>query len=144
MVAAALRSVLAQQGCTAIEEQCDQVAPMLTTKFPRVAELMATARADVLAFRHFPLAHCHKLRSSQPARAREQGDQTPHQQLHTSGLGIFPNNGAITRLVGAVLLEKDEHWQLEGRRMFSLDSMAAIPRAAEELLAAEEQDTTTA
>jgi len=40
---------------------------------------------------------------------------------------------AITRLVGAVLLEQDEHWQLEGRRMFSLDSMAAIPAAADEL-----------
>lgn len=41
--------------------------------------------------------------------------------------GIFPNDDAITRLVGAVLLDQDEHWQLEGRRMFSADSMAAIP-----------------
>jgi hypothetical protein len=29
--------------------------------------------------------------------------------------------------VGAVLLEQNEHWQLEGRRMFSLDSMPAMP-----------------
>jgi hypothetical protein len=58
-----------------------------------------------------------------------------------SGLGIyttqrdaaFPNYAAITRLVGAVLLEQDEHWQLEGRRMFSLDSMAATPPSAEAL-----------
>ena len=39
---------------------------------------------------------------------------------------IFPNDAAITRLVGAVLMEQDEHWQLEGRRMFSAESMAAI------------------
>ena len=45
------------------------------------------------------------------------------------------------RLVGAVMLEQDEHWQLEGRRMFSQDSMAAIPPAAEELPAAEAQAT---
>jgi hypothetical protein len=42
-------------------------------------------------------------------------------------VGIFPNDAAITRLVGAVLLEQDEHRQLEGRRMFSLDSMATHP-----------------
>ena len=41
--------------------------------------------------------------------------------------GIFPNAAAITRLVGAVLLEQDERWQLEGRRMVSAESMAGIP-----------------
>ena len=51
----------------------------------------------------------------------------------TRVVGIFPNDAAITRLVGAVLLEQDEHWQLEGRRMFSLDSMAAIPPSADAL-----------
>jgi hypothetical protein len=47
--------------------------------------------------------------------------------------GIFLKAAAITRLVGAVLPELDEHWQLEGGRMFSLDSMAVIPHSAEAL-----------
>ncbi len=62
----------------------------------------------------------------------------------TRVVGIFPNDAAIVRLVGAVLLEQDEHWQLEGRRMFSQDSMAAIPPAAEELPEAGEKATTKA
>ena len=45
----------------------------------------------------------------------------------TRVVGIFPNDASITLLVGAMLLEQDEHWQLEGRRMLSADSMAAIP-----------------
>jgi transposase-like protein len=58
-----------------------------------------------------------------------------HQEVRSANLavkrrtrvvGIFPNDAAITRLVGAVLMEQDEHWQLEDRRMFSAESMAAI------------------
>ena len=132
MVAAALRSVFAQQGRGAVEEQWDQVAAMLTGKFPRAAELMASAREDVLAFRHFPQQHWRKLWSTNLLE-RVNGEI----KRRTRVVGIFPNDAAITRLVGAVLLEQDEYWQLEGRRMFSLDSMAAIPPAAEELPAAE-------
>ena len=42
-------------------------------------------------------------------------------------MGIYPNDAAITRLVGAALLEQHEHWQLVGRRMFSTESIATIP-----------------
>jgi len=139
MVAAALRSVFAQQGCTAVEEQWDQVAAMLTAKFPRAAELMASAREDVLAFRPFPVAHWRKLWST---NLLERVNEEIKRRTHV--VSIFPNDDTITRLVGAVLLERDEHWQLEGRRTLSLDSMAAIPPAAEELPAAESQDTAMA
>ena len=128
MVAAALRSVFTQQSAAAVEEQWDQVAAMLTGKFPRAADLMATAREDVLAFRHFPASHWRKLWSTNLLeRVNEEIKR------RTRVVGIFPNDAAITRLVGAVLLEQDEHWQMEGRRMFSLDSMAAIPPSAEAL-----------
>lgn len=42
-------------------------------------------------------------------------------------VGIFLNDAAITRLMGVVLLEQDEYRQMEGRRIFSAEGMAAIP-----------------
>ena len=114
MVAAALRSVFAQQSKEAVLEQWDQVSAMLAAKFPRAAELMAKASEDVLAFRHFPSQHWKKVWSTNLLeRVNEEIKR------RTRVVGIFPNDAAIERLVGAVLLEQDEHWQLEGRRMFS-------------------------
>ena len=91
-------------------------------RFPKAAELMHEAREDVLAFRHFRQPHWRKVWSTNLLeRVNEEIKR------RTRVVGIFPNDAAITRLVGAVLLEQDEHWQLEGRRMFSAESMAAIP-----------------
>ena len=105
---AALRSVFAQQSKEAVLRQWDQVSAMLAAKFPRAAELMAKAREDVLAFRHFPSQHWKKVWSTNLLeRVNEEIKR------RTRGVGIFPNDAAITRLVGAVLLEQDEHWQLE-------------------------------
>ena len=122
MVTAALRSVFAQETAAEIEARWDDLAASLAERFPNAAALMYEAREDVLAFRHFPQAHWRKIWSTNLLeRVNEEIKR------RTRVVGIFPNDAAITRLVGAVLLEQDEHWQLEGRRMFSAESMAAIP-----------------
>jgi transposase-like protein len=122
MVTAALRSVFAQESAAEVLSRWDDLAASLAERFPRAAELMAEAREDVLAFRPFPKDHWRKIWSTNLLeRVNEEIKR------RTRVVGIFPNDAAITRLVGAVLLEQDEHWQLEGRRMFSAESMAAIP-----------------
>ncbi len=80
------------------------------------------AREDVLAFRHFLQQHWRKMSIT---NLLERANEAIKRQNRI--VGISPNNAAITRLVGGVLLEQDEHWQQEGRRMFSAESMAAIP-----------------
>ncbi|MCX5932466.1 MAG: transposase [Cyanobacteria bacterium] len=72
---------------------------------------MAQAKEDVLAFRHFPQQHWKKVWSTTLLeRVNEEVKR------RTRVVGIFPNDVATTRLVGAVQLDQDEHWQLEGRR----------------------------
>jgi putative transposase len=78
---------------------------MLSGKVPRAAEVMASAREDVLTFHHFPNSHWRKLWSSNLLeRVNEEINR------RTCVVGIIPNDAATTSLVGAVLLEQDEHW----------------------------------
>jgi putative transposase len=122
MVTAALRSVFAQETAEEIESRWDDLATSLAERFPKAAALMHEAKEDVLAFRHFPKDHWRKIWSTNLLeRVNEEIKR------RTRVVGIFPNDASITRLVGAVLLEQHEHWQLEGRRMFSAESMATIP-----------------
>ena len=107
---------------------------MLIGNFDSAAELMATAWQDVLASCHFPASHWHKLLSPNPLERDNE-----EIKLRTLVEVIFPNDTAIVRLAGAVLLEQDQHWQLEGRHMFSQDFMAAIPPMAEPLPEAREK-----
>ena len=83
---------------------------------------MHEAKEDVLAFRNIPQPHWKKVWST---NLLERVNEESKRSIRV--VGIFPNDAAITRLVGAVLLEQHEHWQLKGRRMFSAESMAAIP-----------------
>jgi len=121
MVTAALRSVFAQENAGDILSRWDDLAVSLAERFPKAAELMNEAREDVLAFRHFPAQHWKKVWSTNLLERVNK-----EIKRRTRVVGIFHNDAAISRLVGAVLMEQDEHWQLEGRRMFSAESMAAI------------------
>jgi transposase-like protein len=121
MVAAALRSVFVQQEATAVAAQWEQVIGMLTEKFPAAAALMAEARVDVLAFRSSPPEHWRKIWSTNPLERLNKEIKS-----RTRVVGIFPNDAAIIRLVGALLLEQQEEWQLDGRRVFSELSMAKL------------------
>jgi putative transposase len=122
MVTAALRSVFAQESAAEIESRWDDLAASLAERFPKAAALMHEARENVLAFRHFLQPNWKKVWSTNLLeRLNEEIKRC------TRVVGIFPNDTAIPRLEGAVLLEQHEHWQMEGRRMLAAESMAAIP-----------------
>ncbi len=122
MVTAALRSVFAQEDASEIESRLDDLAASLAERFPRATELMLEAKEDVLAFLHFPQPHWRKVWST---NLLERLDEEVKRRIRV--VVIFPNDAAITHLVAAVLLEQDEHWQLECWRMFSAESMAQVP-----------------
>ena len=82
---------------------------------------MDQAEPDVLAYMSFPAQHRAKLHSTNPLE-RLNGEI----KRRTEVIGIFPNEAAITRLVGAVLLEQNDEWAVQRARYITLESIAPI------------------
>ncbi len=118
MVAAAIRTVVMQADHAAASKTWRQVADQLRQRIPKLAAMMDEAEADIIAFMAFPKSHWPKLHSTNPIERLNK-----EVKRRADVVGIFPNEASITRLVGAILLEQDDEWQLQHRYM-TLETMA--------------------
>ena len=121
MVAAAIRTIFAQPTGAEVVEQVAKVAAMLQPKFPAVARLLLDAREDLTAFASFPAAHWTKVWSTNPLERLNK-----EVKRRTNVVGIFPDDAAVLRLAGAVLIEAHDEWQVAERRYLSEGSMAKL------------------
>ena len=121
VVSAFIATAFAQDDAEAARQQWRRVADQLRPKVPKLAALMDTAEPDVLAYMGFPAAHRVKLHSTNPLE-RLNGEI----KRRTEVVGIFPNEAAITRLVGAILLEQNDEWAVQRSRYMTLESIAPI------------------
>lgn len=121
VVSAFIATAFAQDDADAARQQWRRVADQLQPKVPKLATLMDRAEPDVLAYMGFPAAHRIKLHSTNPLE-RLNGEI----KRRTEVVGIFPNEAAITRLVGAILLEQNDEWAVQRSRYMTLESIAPI------------------
>ena len=121
VVAAFIGTAFVQDDAEAASKQWRQVADQLRPKVPKLATLMDEAEADVLAFMTFPKDHRAKIHSINPLE-RLNGEI----KRRTDVVGIFPNEDAITRLVGALLLEQNDEWAVQRGRYMSLETIAPL------------------
>ena len=121
VVSAFIATAFAQDDAEAARSQWRKVADQLRPKTPKLATLMDEAEADVLAYMAFPAAHRTKLHSTNPIE-RLNGEI----KRRTEVVGIFPNEDAITRLVGAILLEANDEWAVQRSRYMTLETMAPL------------------
>jgi len=120
MVAALLRSVFAQETEKDAHPQWCVVADPLRGHFPKLAAMMDEAEHDVLAHMAFPKEHRAQIHSTNPLE-RINGEV----KRHANVVDIFPNDAAIERLVGALLLEQNDEWAIT-RRYMSLETLACM------------------
>lgn len=122
-VASLVRSLFAQSTAEEAWAQHGRVVEHLRAAYPRAAEMLIDAGPEILAFAAFPSKHWRQI-----------GSNNPQERLHreirrrTDVVGIFPNRAAILRLVGAVLAEQHDEWQV-ARRCRSIESIGAIKPA---------------
>lgn len=115
-----LRSIFSQEDGASARARLASSAAALHERQPRVAELLKEAEESVLAYLSFPSAHRNQIRSTNPLERlnKEIGRRA-------DVVGIFPTDASALRLIGAVLMEQDDEWQVSKRYM-SLESMKAI------------------
>ena len=118
VVSAFIATAFAQDDAEAAKTQWRKVADQLR---PKLASFMDEAEHDVLAYMGFPAAHRAKLHSTNPIE-RLNGEI----KRRTEVVGIFPNEAAITRLVGAILLEQNDEWAVQRARYMTLETIAPL------------------
>lgn len=121
VVSAFVATAFAQDDAEAAKAQWRQVADQLRPKVPKLAKLMDQAEPDVLAYMTFPKEHRTKLHSTNPLE-RLNGEI----KRRTNVVGIFPNEAAITRLIGAILIEQNDEWAVQRARYMTLEKLTAI------------------
>jgi putative transposase len=121
VVSAFIASAFAQEDAGQARAQWRRVADQLRPKVPKLAAMMDEAEPDVLAYMSFPSQHRAKLHSTNPLE-RLNGEI----KRRTDVVGIFPNEEAIVRLVGAILLEQNDEWAVQRARYITLESIAPI------------------
>ena len=121
VVSAFIGTAFAQNDAAEARLQWRRVADQLRPKLPKLAAMLDQAEPDVLAFMGFPAAHRAKIHSTNPLE-RLNGEI----KRRTEVVGIFPNEAAITRLVGAILLEQNDEWAVQRARYITLESIAPV------------------
>ena len=126
LVSGAIRQLFHAADGDEARERLAQVVDQLAAPAPKVAELLEAAEDDLLAFYAFPREHWSKLRSTNPLERvnREIGRRS-------DVIGIFPNNAALIRLAGALLLEQNDEW-LVARRYLSQESLSVVAQTQPE------------
>ena len=121
IVSAWVGTAFAEDEADAARKQWREVADQARPRVPKLAALMDEAEAEMLAYMQFPAQHRAKTHSTNPLE-RLNGEIKRRSEV----VGIFPNEAAVTRLIGALLLEQNDEWAVQRARYMTLETIAPM------------------
>ena len=131
VVCAFVTAAFTQEDASSASAQWHQVADQLRTMVPKLAAIMDESEHDVLAYMAFPAAQRTRLHSTnRPERLIGEIER------RINLVGIFPNEEAITRLIGAILLEQNDEWAVQRAKYMTLEPIASVSETVPENLPA--------
>lgn len=119
-VAAMLKTIFAQETPDAARQQWVDTTEKLRNRLPRLSQMMESSSEDVLAYMAFPREHWTQIASTNPLERLNK-----EIKRRTNVVGIFPNEAAVVRLVGALMLEQNDEWAVS-RRYMSMESLRPL------------------
>lgn len=120
MVSAIVRTIFAAPDKQAAKEQLNTVVSQLKSRFPKAMDVLDNGCEDVLQYMGFPQVHWAQIHSTNPLERLNR-----EIRRRTDVVCIFPNRQSVMRLVGALLIEQHDEWQI-GRKYFSKESMNKV------------------
>lgn len=107
MMTASVRTIFNQPDHGSAVAQLEKMAEMLQDRYPLVAEMLWEPTEDILAYLHFPETHWRQIRSTNLLeRLNEEIAR------RSDVVGTFPNPAPALRLIGTVLAEQTDEWQV--------------------------------
>lgn len=129
MVAAMIRTIFAQENKEEAKKQLRIVVSQLEKHFPKAMEVLEAAEEEILVYMDFPAVHHQQIYSTNPLERLNK-----EIRRRSNVVSIFPNRDSVIRLIGSVLLEQQDEWLSADKRYMSLESMAKLKPATNNLL----------
>lgn len=120
MVSVIVRTIFAAPDQVSAKEQLNMVVSQLKNRFPKAMEVLENGCEGVLQYMVFPSVHWAQIHSTNPLERLNR-----EIRRRTDVVSIFPNRSSVIRLVGSLLIEQHDEWQV-GRKYFSKESMNKV------------------